>query len=88
MIEEGARVKLRPGSQLGRRHPEMLGAVGVVGSIVRGPPWQALGTGQDQRGRDVSMHIRFRELNLVALNVAAGDVEPLDPWTRSLRASE
>ena len=24
------------------------------------------------------MHIRFRELNLVALNVAASDVEPLD----------
>lgn len=78
MIEEGARVKLRPESRLGRQHPEMLGTIGVVGSIVRGASWGTLGARQGDRARDVSMHVRFRELNLVALNVPADDVEAVD----------
>ncbi|MDX7951819.1 hypothetical protein P7D22_11625 [Lichenihabitans sp. Uapishka_5] len=78
MIEEGARVKLRPESLLGRQHPEMLGTIGIVGSIVRGSQWRTLVSRQGDGTRDVSMHIRFRELNLVALNVPANDVEAVD----------
>lgn len=78
MVKQGARVKLRPGSQLGRSHPELAGAVGVVGSIVEGPSWQSLNVRAIERARDVTMHVRFADLNVVALNVPAADVEPVD----------
>ena len=78
MIHEGSRVKLRPGSRLGRAHPELAGAGGVVGSVVREPLWQKLDVRTLERARDVRMHVRFPDLNLVAMNVPAGDVEVVD----------
>ena len=78
MIEEGARVKLRPGSQLAQQHPEMLDAIGVVGSILRGPSWHSLGVSTIKRLRDVSAHVRFQDLNLIALNVTIDDLEAAD----------
>lgn len=68
MVQEGSRVRLRPESRLAQRHPEMAQAVGVVGSIVRGA---ALGSGS-------TMHVRFKALNLVAMNVPSGEVEAVD----------
>lgn len=76
MIEEGARVRLRPTSQLVRQHPDMAQAIGIVGSIMRGA---ALGSGS-------TMHVRFRDLNLVALNVPSTDVEAVDHLNPEMQA--
>jgi hypothetical protein len=86
MIHEGARVKLRHGSDLTRSHPELANAVGVVGSVMGGAPWRARGATAVERWRDITAHVRFRELNIVALNVPGRDLETVDHLSPELDA--
>lgn len=78
MVQEGARVRLRPGSTVVAGHPELAEAIGVVGSIVR-----SASLANPTRG--ATMHVRFAALNIVAMNVPAADVEPVDHLSPELR---
>lgn len=52
---EGDRVRLKLEAPLRRRHPELAGAIGVVGSVVRGPSLGRLDTSQQQRAADIAV---------------------------------
>lgn len=68
-IAEGDRVRLRPDAPLRVEHPELAGAVGTVGSVMRRA---SMSTG----GESATVHVRFAPpVNVVALNVPASQFE-------------
>ena len=72
-MKEGDRVKLRPNAPLLSHSPALAGAVGVVGSLVR-------------RNGDAVVHVRFAPpVNLLVLNAAASQFEPVDSLEPRLR---
>lgn len=78
-MNEGERVRLRPESALADRHPDLRAAVGVVSSIVRA-------ASLTDPAHGATMHVRFRDLNIVAFNVPASDLEPVSRLSPELRA--
>ena len=79
MIEEGDRVRIKTGSALADKHPELRDAIGVVSSIVRK-------ASLTDPAHSAQMHVRFRDLNVIAFNVSAADLEPVSRLSPELRA--
>ena len=62
----GDRVRLKAGSPLRVRHPELAGAIGVVSSTLHG-------------NGNALLHVRFgKPVNLVVMNAHAGQFEEAD----------
>lgn len=78
MVEEGARVRLRPESAIASQHAGLLGVIGTVGAIVEGRRWHRLDATDDERQRDRAAHVRFRQPPVVLMAVPVSDLEAVD----------
>lgn len=78
MVQEGARVWLKPGSAIAGQHADLVGALGVVGAIIQGRRWSALDASDAERQADRAAHVRFRSPPVVLLSVPISNLEVVD----------